>query len=119
VRQRRRDNHSPPWSGGKPGHGYAHEQGRSNARNRGDPYPLPPWKQHDPLPLTLAYIAGLTAEKVASIRTASAAWWERFWAKSSIDLPTEPLIQFFWNAAQVLIGPYTREQLPCVISNLT
>ena len=85
----------------------------------GDPYPLPPWKQHDPLPLTLAYIAGLTAEKVASIRTASAAWWERFWAKSSIDLPTEPLIQFFWNAAQVLIGPYTREQLPCVISNLT
>ena len=42
----------------------------------GNPNPAPPWKQYDPLPLTLGYIHGLDGSKVAAIRQSSAAWCE-------------------------------------------
>ena len=52
-----------------------------------------PWKQHDPLPLSLAYARALDSAKVAAIRESSTAWWEAFWAKSSIEIPSQPLLQ--------------------------
>ena len=52
-----------------------------------------PWKHHDPLPLSLAYARALDSPKVAAIRESSAAWWEAFWAKSSIEIPSQPLLQ--------------------------
>jgi len=74
----------------------------------GDPYPPAPWKQYDPLPLTLSYIRGLDHAKVAEIRADSAAWWAEFWARSAIDIPSEPMIEFFWNAAQYVLGSASR-----------
>ena len=67
-----------------------------------------PWKQHDPLPLTLAYARALGSAKVAAIRGSSTAWWAAFWAKSSIEIPSEGLLQFFWNSAQYVMGASSR-----------
>ena len=66
-----------------------------------------PWKQHDPLPLTLAYARALGSAKVAAIRGSSTAWWEGFWAKSSIEIPSQPLLHF-WNSAQYVMGASSR-----------
>ena len=67
-----------------------------------------PWKQHDPLPLSLAYARALDSAKVAAIRGSSTAWWAAFWAKSSIEIPSEGLLQFFWNSAQYVMGASSR-----------
>ena len=70
--------------------------------------PPAPWKQHDPLPLTLSYIRGLDHTKVAQLRAGSATWWAEFWARSAIDIPSEPMIEYFWNAAQYVLGSASR-----------
>lgn len=74
----------------------------------GHAFPPPPWRQHDPLPLTLAYVRGLNAASASKIREDSAAWWRRFWAKSAVEIPSEPLLQYFWNAAQYVLGSASR-----------
>ena len=38
----------------------------------------------------------------ATIRAEAQSYWAAFWAKSSISLPSEPLISFYWHAAQSL-----------------
>ena len=78
------------------------------ANATGNPYPSPPWKQYDPLPLTLAYIRLMDFGKSMVMRESSSAWWAAFWAKSSISIPSEPLIEFFWNAAQYVLGSASR-----------
>ena len=74
----------------------------------GHPYPPPPWQQYDPLPLTLDYVRGLSVASAHTMRAGSATWWRRFWAKSAIEIPSEPLAQFFWNSAQYNLGSASR-----------
>ena len=72
--------------------------------------PPAPWKQHDPLPLTLSYLNSLRNQSTAAaaMRAANTAWWSEYWSQSSISLPSEPLIEFYWHAAQYALGSSSR-----------
>jgi hypothetical protein len=72
--------------------------------------PPAPWKQHGPLPLTLSYLNSLQNQSTtaAAMRAANTAWWSEYWSRSSISLPSEPLIEFYWHAAQYALGSSSR-----------
>eukprot|EP01065_Artemidia_motanka_P032904 TRINITY_DN39886_c0_g1_i1.p1 TRINITY_DN39886_c0_g1~~TRINITY_DN39886_c0_g1_i1.p1 ORF type:complete len:762 (+),score=211.77 TRINITY_DN39886_c0_g1_i1:54-2339(+) len=53
----------------------------------------------DPTPAAVAAAASADA---ASIAAAAGSWWESFWSKSSISLPTQPDIEAFWYGAQYI-----------------
>ena len=76
----------------------------ATANNAGGARPPPPWKQHAPLPLTLRYLHSVIAQgadaTTKAIRTSNQKWWDKYWAQSSISLPTEPLIEYYWHSAQ-------------------
>jgi hypothetical protein len=66
--------------------------------------PPPPWKQHPPLPLTLRFLQSVMAQgadaAAQDIRASNQAWWDSYWAQSSLTLPTEPLVEYYWHSAQ-------------------
>ena len=66
--------------------------------------PPPPWKQHPPLPLTLRFLQSAMAQgadaAAQAIRASNQAWWDSYWAQSSLTLPTEPLVEYYWHSAQ-------------------
>ena len=54
---------------------------------------------HDPIAPAQA-LASSTAADIAELQSASDAHWASFWAKSSISLPSAPVVEEYWYGAQ-------------------
>ena len=63
----------------------------------------------DPLPAAQARVANVTAADVSGVEAAHAAFWQSFWAQSSVSLPQSRDVQDFWETAQYLLGSASRK----------
>eukprot|EP01048_Picozoa_sp_COSAG05_P002329 COSAG05_NODE_93_length_19581_cov_53.686685_11_plen_208_part_00 len=43
-----------------------------------------------------------------ALRDEAAGWWQNYWSKSEVLLPSEPLLSFFWHSAQYAMGSASR-----------
>jgi hypothetical protein len=65
--------------------------------------------ERNPLPAAAAYIGGLTPAFAEAAAAAHAAWWaDAFWSRSSVSLPTRPVIEGFWYGQNALMGMAVR-----------
>ena len=62
----------------------------------------------DPLPTTIAAVRALSAADLPAIRAGHSGWWNTFWSRSSLSLPTRPTIERFWYGSQYTSGASAR-----------
>jgi hypothetical protein len=55
-----------------------------------------------PLAAAAAKAAATTA--VAPLEAAAAAWWDSFWAVSSVTFPGDPQLESLWNGASYILA---------------
>ena len=48
---------------------------------------------HDP---TVDAVTLATSSTAANVAAEAAAWWQTFWRKTSVSLPSSPLVERFW-----------------------
>ena len=61
-----------------------------------------------PLQAVRDAVGSLGSSDVAGMLDAHVGWWGRYWARSSIALPTRPLVETFWFKSQYTIGSSVR-----------
>ena len=65
--------------------------------------------EENPLPLVQTAIQSLTPESVAATLASHSSWWANtFWSRSSISLPSRPVIEGFWFGQNSLMGMAAR-----------
>ena len=65
--------------------------------------------ERNPLPAATAYITALTPGAAEAAAAAHAEWWaDTYWARSSVALPSRPVIEGFWYGQNALLGMAVR-----------
>ena len=67
--------------------------------------------ERDPLPLALHNASLLTHAHATDAKQQNAAYWQEYWARSSISLPAQPWIERFWYISQFYSSVAYRPQL--------
>lgn len=63
----------------------------------------------DPLAAAQSRVANVSSVNVARVESAHAAFWQNFWAQSSVKLPQSPDVEEYWRSAQYLLGSASRK----------
>ena len=61
-----------------------------------------------PLAMALSASKSALATKGAEIKAEATAFWAAFWAKSSVSLPSQPVLERFWYCSQYLMAMASR-----------
>jgi len=62
----------------------------------------------DPAAAVQAAVKAATPASIAAMQAAHVSWWAAYWSRSTISLPTQPLVERFWYSSQYTIGSSVR-----------
>ena len=65
--------------------------------------------EHNPVPAAFAALQQLTASSLSTMLSQHVLWWQAYWSRSSVSLPTRQLYaERMWYSSQYVLGAGTR-----------